>query len=84
MTSLLKGVQALGIVVAATAGFAVAGPSVPSPSPAAGAAKPGPHVKYENPDVDLGEVVRGAAGEAVFVLRNVGTEPIKVVSAHPG
>lgn len=84
MTLLLKKAQALGIAFAASAVLAAAGPPVPSTAPSPDAQKPGPHVKYENPEVDLGEVVRGGTSEAVFVLRNVGTEPVKVVSARPG
>lgn len=48
------------------------------------AAPPAPRVQIESETVDLGQLVRGASAEAVFVLRNAGNDVLKILSAKPG
>lgn len=45
---------------------------------------PGPHLEIEATEVDLGRVIIGKDVEATFVLRNTGTEVLKILSAKPG
>ena len=35
-------------------------------------------------DVDLGELIRGASAEAVFILRNTGDETLRILGVEPG
>ncbi len=74
-------------VAASWAALAAQNPAPPaSVTPAAGSdqARPGPHAVYENPEVDLGNIVRGSTAEAIFRVKNAGTEPIRIASARPG
>ncbi len=77
---------AAGSVLAVAAPGPGPAPPAATPGPAVGAEqpRPGPHAVYENPEVDLGKIVRGTAAEAVFRIRNAGTEPVKIASARPG
>ena len=61
-------------------------PAAPSSQPPAQASAvlPAAHVVIEKDVLDLGEVTRGAKAEGVFVLRNSGTTPVKILSAKPG
>ena len=35
-------------------------------------------------EVDVGSLIRGASGEAVFTLRNTGDETLRILGAEPG
>ena len=50
----------------------------------AGAAHAAPVVETAASEIDLGELVRGAAGEARFTLRNTGDETLRILGAEPG
>jgi hypothetical protein len=64
----------------------------PVPAPSAAAPKtsdpakdpPGPKMVVEQDVFDAGQVVRGTQTSATFVLKNEGTEPLKILSAKPG
>jgi len=48
------------------------------------ARKVGPRVEMESTEVDVGEIVRGHPAEGEFVLRNVGDDVLRILSAKPG
>jgi hypothetical protein len=48
------------------------------------AAATAPRVEIEKETLDLGTVVRGAKAEGTFVLKNLGNDVLKVLSARPG
>ncbi len=77
---------AAGSVLAVAAGEPRPAPPAATSGVAVGAEqpRPGPHAVYENPEVDLGKIVRGTTAEAVFRIRNAGTEPVRIASARPG
>ena len=43
-----------------------------------------PVVEPAASEVDVGSLVRGASGEAVFTLRNTGDETLRILGAEPG
>ena len=45
---------------------------------------PGPRLKFDAVEVNLGEIVRGQDAVATFTYRNVGDAPLKILSAKPG
>lgn len=47
-------------------------------------AKPAGRLVVEKETVDVGQVVRGETTSGTFVLKNTGTEPIRILSAKPG
>jgi hypothetical protein len=51
---------------------------------AADAPAPGPRLKFDSVDLNLGDVVRGDDAVATFTYRNVGDAPLKILSAKPG
>lgn len=48
------------------------------------AAKPGGRLQVEQEVVDIGDVVRGQEGKGTFLLKNVGEQTLKILSAKPG
>ncbi len=48
------------------------------------AAKPGGRLQVEQEVVDAGDVVRGQEAKGTFLLKNVGDQTLKVLSAKPG
>lgn len=49
-----------------------------------GARAAGPRLVVDRPELDLGQVVRGQTGKAVFELKNAGDAPLHLVDVHPG
>jgi hypothetical protein len=49
-----------------------------------GAAHAAPVVETAASEIDLGELIRGAAAEARFTLRNTGDETLRILGAEPG
>jgi len=47
-------------------------------------AKPGGRIQVEQEVVDVGDVVRGQEAKGTFLLKNVGEQTLKVLSAKPG
>jgi hypothetical protein len=47
-------------------------------------AAPPPRMEVEQETVDLGDVIRGEAVVASFVVRNVGGETLRILKAKPG
>ena len=45
---------------------------------------PGPRLEVESEKFDLGQVNRGASVEAQFKLKNVGSEPLRILKVKPG
>lgn len=81
-------VVVVGVCLAARAVFADA-PAVPTPpqNPPAQAAAPtgpSPRIKFDETNVNLGEVVRGQDAVATFTYRNTGEVPLHIVSVKPG
>jgi hypothetical protein len=78
-----------GVGLLAAIGWATAAP-VPepapaaAPSPAAATVTAGPKLVVESTVVDLGQVTRGGTVNGTFLLRNTGTETLKILSAKPG
>ncbi len=54
-----------------------------SPGPLLGETA-GPKLVVETAEIDLGRVERGKEAEAVFRVRNDGTEVLRILSAKPG
>lgn len=54
-----------------------------SPGPLCGETA-GPKLFIEKAEIDLGRVERGKEAEAVFRVRNDGTEILRILSAKPG
>ena len=48
------------------------------------AAKPGGRLQVEAEVVDVGDVVRGQEAKGTFLLKNIGDQTLKVLSAKPG
>ena len=44
----------------------------------------GPRIVFEKEVVNAGDVVRGTTADYTFVVRNTGTEVLKILSAKPG
>jgi hypothetical protein len=67
--------------------LSAAGLSVWAASPPAAAtisARTGPRALFEKADVDAGSAARGTDVEAVFEVRNIGDEPLKILAVRPG
>lgn len=43
-----------------------------------------PRVAFEKEVVNLGQIVRGSEAKVMFVVRNTGSEVLKILSAKPG
>ena len=62
----------------------------PQPSMTAPALPDGPktggggRITIDKPTFDVGDVVRGTPGNAVFEIKNTGTDVLKILSAKPG
>ncbi len=54
-----------------------------TPAPAAPEA-PAPHIKFDQTDINLGDVVHGQDAVATFTYRNTGNAPLHILSAKPG
>jgi hypothetical protein len=44
----------------------------------------GGRITIDKPTIDVGDVVRGTPGNAVFEIKNTGTDVLKILSAKPG
>lgn len=45
---------------------------------------PGPRLKFDAVELNLGDVVRGQDAVATFTYKNVGEAPLRILSAKPG
>ncbi len=80
-----KAVEASKAAWAEKSAGAKAKPAELQPSTdAAAKAASGGRLSVAQEVVDVGDVVRGKVAEAVFVLKNTGTETLKILSAKPG
>jgi hypothetical protein len=58
-------------------------PAVSADEAPASKAPTAPRLEVEKFVVDIGEVARGKSAEAVFVLKNAGTDTLRILSAKP-
>lgn len=49
-----------------------------------GARAAGPRLVVEQPEIDIGEVIRGETGRGIFELKNAGDAPLRVTNVQPG
>ncbi len=66
-------------------------PPPPAPPPAErvpaaqdGSSPAAPRLEIEREALDLGTVMRGSTAEGSFVLRNAGSDVLRILSAKPG
>jgi hypothetical protein len=72
--------MALALVLCGAHGARAEAPAKPESA----AEKPSGRLTVENETVDVGQVVRGETATATFVLKNTGSETLKILSAKPG